>query len=47
MNAIDYKKTFSQSFKDELGKLPKEIPEDHVSMIEEMKTQGLNLLHWF
>ena len=40
--SIDYKKTFKQSFKDELNKL-NEIPEEHASMIRDMKEQGLEL----
>ena len=39
---IDYKKSFKQSFKDELDKLS-DIPENHASMIKEMKEQGLEL----
>ena len=40
--STDYKKIFNQAFKDELDKL-KEIPENHISMIEEMKEQGVEL----
>ena len=40
--SIDYKTTFKQSFKKELQKLS-DIPEEHASLIKEMKTQGLEL----
>jgi len=38
----DYETVFKHSFKDELNKL-KEIPEEHATMIREMKVQGLEL----
>jgi|14_taG_2_1085336.scaffolds.fasta_scaffold02390_2 hypothetical protein len=40
--SLDYEKSFKTSFKDELVKLP-EIPEEHASMIRDMKEQGIEL----
>ena len=40
--SIDYETTFKQSFKKELQKLS-DIPEEHASMIRDMKVQGIEL----
>jgi len=40
--STEYEKVFKQSFKDELQKLSN-IPEEHASMIRDMKVQGLEL----
>jgi|TARA_R110000824_G_scaffold43928_7_gene128230 ATP-dependent exoDNAse (exonuclease V) beta subunit len=41
-DALEYESTFKQSFKNELQKLT-DIPEEHATLITEMKGQGLEL----
>jgi len=41
-NSVDYENVFKSSFKEELQTL-KEIPEEHASLILEMKEQGIEL----
>ena len=41
-NRSDYKSVFQNSFKKEIEKL-KDIPDDHKPLLNEMKTQGLEL----
>tara|TARA_R110000824_G_scaffold93132_1_gene225461 strand:+ start:196 stop:963 length:768 start_codon:yes stop_codon:yes gene_type:complete len=40
--SVDYEKVFKQSFESELNRLT-DIPEEHTSMIKDMKVQGIEL----
>ena len=40
--SVDYEKVFKQSFESELNRLT-DIPEEHASMIRDMKVQGIEL----